>query len=437
MKNIFCDLNELIVYRRLLDDDTVKKICNLIRMSNDEPQKQNMELKSYYYEIYYNLVRKAEEQQMSGNLWKNYILMLILEDENVFSLACEKAGEGISQTLYDLVINDMDILKNFYELDWTSIEKSIGIDKVSIENDFQVSLAINCFRDQYNQKIKVLQKLFSENASLEVFTRYLIEHYHTIGCGSMAKYTAFRWENELVGIEQPDSVKLEDLIGYKHQKEVLIDNTEAFIKGYKANNVLLYGDKGTGKSSSVKALINQYADKGLRMIELSKYQLSDFTKIVEIVKKRGQRFIVFLDDLSFEDFETDYKYIKSTIEGGLEAKPNNLLIYATSNRRHLIKENWSDRKNFDNEIHISDSVQEKLSIADRFGITITYLSPNQEQYLNIVNKLARKNGIDVSADDLKKKAIQWEMSYHGRSGRTAKQFIDHLSAKMENSLVIK
>ena len=182
---------------------------------------------------------------------------------------------------------------------------------------------------------------------------------------------------------------------------------------------MLYGEKGTGKSSSVKALLNRYAKDGLRMIELSKGQLMDFYKIIQQIRDRGQRFIIFMDDLSFEDFETEYKYIKALIEGGLQKKPENVLIYVTSNRKHLIRESWKDRESAEGEIRMTDSVQEKLSLADRFGIVITYLSPAQEEYLGIVQALAKKNGIDMPAEELRKRAIQWEMKYHGRSGRTA------------------
>lgn len=432
MEKNYLNLHELVIYRQILNDEIVKKVQALIEMIYEQTEYQKIELENCYYEIYYKLVQKAEREKMSGHLWKNYLLMLLLEDENVFSLACEKEGESVSKSLYDLAMDDMNILKNFYELDWTSIEKAIGVGKRSLNDTFQIHLDTNDFHKQYIRKIVGLQQALSETVLVEAFVKHLIEYYHTAGCGKMGKYAAFRWDKTLIGIEEPDSVKLEDLIGYANQKEILIRNTEAFVKGKKANNVLLYGDKGTGKSSSVKALLSKYAHEGLRMIEISKNQLIDFPKIIQRVKNRGQRFIIFMDDLSFEDFETEYKHIKGIIEGSLEVKPDNVLIYVTSNRRHLIKENWSDQRNLGDEIHKADAMQEKLSLADRFGITITYLSPNQELYLKIVEELAQKNRINLSKEVLRERAIQWEMRYHGRSGRTAQQFINHLLGNEEN-----
>ena len=220
------------------------------------------------------------------------------------------------------------------------------------------------------------------------------------------------------------------LIGYENQKEKLIKNTEAFLKNKPANNVLLYGDSGTGKSSSIKALLNRYATEGLRLIELAKYQMKELPKILEVLKDRGLYFIIFMDDLSFEDFETDYKYMKAIIEGGVEVKPNNVLFYATSNRRHLIKEKWSDRDQESGEIHLSDAIQEKISLASRFGITISYESPQQKGYLRIVKELAKQNNITLPVEELKERAIQWEMWNNGRSGRTAQQFIDYLLGEL-------
>lgn len=245
----------------------------------------------------------------------------------------------------------------------------------------------------------------------------------------MAQYVAFRWDDGLQGIPQPDAVSFNDLVGYTYQKKILIENTRFFVKGKKANNILLYGEKGTGKSSSVKALLDAFSAQGLRMIELSKAQLSDFSRIVQSIRERTHRFIIFIDDLSFEDFEVDYKYLKANLEGSLETRADNVLVYVTSNRRHLIKESWSDRKGSNDEVHVADTQQEKLSFADRFGISIQYYSPNQEQYLEIVNELAKKNGLEMPVEELRKLAIQWELNHNGRSGRTAQQFITYLCGK--------
>ncbi|MCG8484801.1 MAG: ATP-binding protein, partial [Clostridia bacterium] len=194
-------------------------------------------------------------------------------------------------------------------------------------------------------------------------------------------------------------------------------------------NVLLYGDKGTGKSSSVKAVLNEYKDKKLKMIEITKEQFYRFPDIINIVKDRGYKFIIYIDDLSFEEFETDYKHFKAVLEGGLEIRPQNVAVYVTSNRRNIIKETWKDQMEASNDMHISDSMQEKISLADRFGITLTYPSPNKNLYLRMVLDLAKKEKLDVSEDILSEEALKWEMRYHGRSGRSARQFIDYMISK--------
>lgn len=233
-------------------------------------------------------------------------------------------------------------------------------------------------------------------------------------------------------ITNTDSVLLSDLVGYESQKKKLIDNTEAFVQGRKANNVLLFGDSGTGKSTSIKAIINEYYDQGLRVIEIYKHQFQDLSGVISHIKNRNYRFIIYMDDLSFEDFEIEYKYLKAVIEGGLETRPDNVLIYATSNRRHLIKESWNDKNDMehDGEVHRSDTIQEKLSLVQRFGVTIFYAKPQQEEYYNIVRFLAAKHPeIMLSDAELCAKATQWELSHGGISGRTAQQFVDYLAGQ--------
>lgn len=423
--------HQLILYRNIIEDEIIQKVRMLLETLNGKEKYTQLELENRYYEIYSKLVKHAEREHLYGELWKNYVITLIVEDENVFSLNCEKSGRNITPSLMNLAMHDIKILKNLYMLDWQKIKKRIGIDNVlDIEDFYPINLSVNDFYFQYIQRLEKLKEYFKQEISFEILLQYMMDYYYVAGCGDMARYAGFYWNGNLVGIADHDPIQLSDLIGYDNQKEILIKNTETFIKGKKANNVLLYGDRGTGKSSSVKALLNKYAAEGLRMIELSKYQLGDFSKIIRLIRQRGQRFIIFMDDLSFEDFETEYKHIKALIEGGLETKPENVLIYVTSNRKHLISESWKDRESAEGEVRITDSVHEKLSLADRFGITITYLSPNQVEYLQIVQELARKNGIKMSPEILRKKAVQWEMTYHGRSGRTAQQFIDYLLGMM-------
>jgi predicted AAA+ superfamily ATPase len=227
------------------------------------------------------------------------------------------------------------------------------------------------------------------------------------------------------------TVCLDDLIGYEPQKKALTENTEAFVNGKAANNLLLYGDSGTGKSTSIKAIVNQYYDRGLRMIEIYKHQFGALSKLVSEIKNRNYRFIIYMDDLSFEEFEIEYKFLKAVIEGGVETKPDNILIYATSNRRHLIKENWSDRNDMEhsNGMHRSDTMEEKLSLVHRFGVTINYSKPSQKEYFGIVNELAKRNGIEMDEKELNLKANAWELQHGGISGRTAQQFINYLAGQ--------
>ena len=267
--------------------------------------------------------------------------------------------------------------------------------------------------------------------------KIVTDFYRTYGVGKFGLNKAFRVNHNentrqageiLEPITTTGNMSLDDLIGYESQKQKLIENTEVFVKGKKANNVLLFGDAGTGKSTSIKAILNKYYSQGLRMIEVYKHEFKDLSTIISEIKNRNYRFIIYMDDLSFEEFEIEYKYLKAVIEGGLETKPDNILIYATSNRRHLIRETWSDRSDMSkDELHRSDTMQEKLSLVARFGVTIGYYRPSQQEYFDIVINLAKKYPeIKLTEDELRLEANKWELSHGGISGRTAQQFINHL-----------
>ena len=249
------------------------------------------------------------------------------------------------------------------------------------------------------------------------------------GYGMFAKHHVFTVENgQLVPVKYPDPQKLSELPGYEQEREKVIANTRALLTGMPANNVLLYGDAGTGKSTSIKAIANQYYDRGLRLIEVYKHQFCDLNDVIAQIKNRNYKFIIYMDDLSFEEFEIEYKYLKAVIEGGLEKKPDNVLIYATSNRRHLVREKSSDKLEImdDDDLHSSDTVQEKLSLVYRFGVRIYYGAPSKKEFQSIVKALAERNGITMPEDELLLEANKWELSHGGLTGRTAQQFIDHL-----------
>ena len=289
------------------------------------------------------------------------------------------------------------------------------------------------YNKNVSEKVRALSDELAAAEDVDTFFDAVVKFYKDYGVGMFGLNKAFRIvENngkpDFVPINNLDKVVLDDLTGYEIQKKKLVDNTEAFVQGKVANNCLLYGDAGTGKSTSIKAILNQYYGDGLRMIEIYKHQFKYLSAIISHIKNRNYRFIIYMDDLSFEEFEIEYKFLKAVIEGGVETKPENILIYATSNRRHLIKETWNDRNDVENSngMHRSDTMEEKLSLVNRFGVTINYSKPSQKEYFEIVFELARKAGIKMGEDELKLEANKWELSHGGISGRTAQQFINHL-----------
>ena len=268
------------------------------------------------------------------------------------------------------------------------------------------------------------------------FKDAVTEFYGEFGVGKLGLHKAFRVLHkedgaQIVPITNIAHVKLDDLVGYEIAKQKLIDNTESFVRGKEANNCLLYGDAGTGKSTSIKAIANQYYDRGLRLIEVYKHQFCDLNDVIAQIKNRNYKFIIYMDDLSFEEFEIEYKYLKAVIEGGLEKKPDNVLIYATSNRRHLIRETFSDKEEVREDMHTSDTVQEKLSLYARFGVSIYFGAPGKKEFQHIVVSLAEKNGITMDEETLLAEANKWELAHGGLSGRTAQQFINYLLGKQE------
>ncbi len=284
------------------------------------------------------------------------------------------------------------------------------------------------FNRRIRDRIRALCSHLEEAADAEAFAGAVTAFYREFGVGKLGLHKAFRVAEgaRIVPISNIAHVHLDDLVGYDLAKKKLIANTEAFVSGKAANNCLLYGDAGTGKSTSIKAIANQYYDRGLRLIELYKHQFQDLNEVIARIKNRNYKFIIYMDDLSFEEFEIEYKYLKAVIEGGLEKKPDNVLIYATSNRRHLIRENYSDKEEIREDMHTSDTVQEKLSLYARFGVTIYFGAPDKKEFQRIVTELAARCQISMGEEELLAEANKWELSHGGLSGRTAQQFIDYL-----------
>lgn len=380
------------------------------------------------------LLMLATDYGFDDNLWHNYIAFYIINNENPFSLVTEKTDVKPGSVNY-LVENDFKILKEIFDYDFSLIEKELGIGSFSVFTNYS---AVKKNQQMYNrsvsEKVRTLSKALEKAKDEKDFFTVITDFYKAYGVGMFGLNKAFRIEEKgdndikFVAINNMDEVILDDLIGYEYQKQQLIANTESFVQGKKANNVLLFGDSGTGKSTSIKAIVNQYYDQGLRMIEIYKHQFRYLSKIIASIKNRNYKYIIYMDDLSFEEHEIEYKFLKAVIEGGVETKPDNILIYATSNRRHLIKETWNDRNDQTNtqDRHHSDTVEEKLSLVHRFGLTISYSKPMQKEYIDIVLGLAKRAGISMTDEEIIAQAKIWEMEQGGLSGRTAQQFINHL-----------
>lgn len=355
--------------------------------------------------------------------WQDYVTICILQDDNPFSKIVQKIPiEELPPSLIIAVKQDLQILQNIYNCPTQQI--SDWIQQIISSSQIKVPT--------WNLKNTTKTFLQSEQQWTE-FLVDLADYYRRQGTGICAEYNALRWQQEqLIGIPHPDPIQLIEIIGYDAQKEALIKNTESLLNGYCALHVLLYGSRGSGKSSLVKALLPEYRDHGLRLIEVSKSDLKDLPVIVEQLRDLPQKFIIFVDDLSFEEDNDAFKALKVVLEGSLTARANNVVVYATSNRRHLIREFFSDRPRPSDaeEIHSWDNVQEKLSLGDRFGLTLTFEPANQDTYLNIVNALAQQAGIAIEKTELEFRAKQWATRGNGRSGRTARQFINYLQAEL-------
>jgi len=399
----------------------------------------NAELVVRIYDQIKRLLDLATDYGFDTNLWHNYLAFILITNENSFSMTSEKVGANDGTVNY-FAKNDFKIFKKLFDFDFSEIEEALDIDCFTIVNNYK---AIGKKERMYNKNVstkvqdisRAIEGAKDENDIFKIVTDF----YKAYGVGMFGLNKAFRivhptnGDMQFVPINNTEDVRLDDLIGYEIQKQKIVENTEAFVAGRKANNALLFGDSGTGKSTTIKAIINEYYDQGLRMIEIYKHQFQDLSQVISQIKNRNYRFIIYMDDLSFEEFETEYKYLKAVIEGGLEIKPDNVLIYATSNRRHLIRETWTDRTDLENNngMHKSDTMQEKLSLVNRFGVTINYSKPSQKEYFQIVVGLAEKNGIHMTEEELCAEANKWELSHGGISGRTAQQFINYLAGKQE------
>lgn len=383
------------------------------------------------------ILKVATDYGFDDNLWHNYLTFYLMMNENPFSMTCEKVGAS-DGSVNALVKKDFAIFKRLFDYDFSQMEEALEISCFSDISNYKAIVKKELmYNKNVSEKVRALSKQLEETKDEEEFFQVITTFYKNYGVGMFGMNKAFRIEEKPEGgitfkpINNMESVMLDDLIGYEIQKKKLVDNTQAFVDGKKANNALLFGDSGTGKSTSIKAIVNQYYDDGLRMIEIYKHQFQYLSTVISEIKNRNYKFIIYMDDLSFEEFEIEYKYLKAVIEGGVETRPDNILIYATSNRRHLIKETWNDRNDVNTAIdrHHSDTVEEKLSLVNRFGVTICFSKPSQKEFFEIVIGLARREGITMSDEELKAEANKWELAHGGLSGRTASQFINYLAGR--------
>lgn len=422
--------NELLLYTGFDKSEAFYDMAWLMNHGKDDSFAKE-EKRGVFHRSIHKLIECAGCHGFHGNLWHCYLANLLVNSENTYSKACEIRG-AVEGTVNIAALHDIKIFKEFFDFDFAGLAKMLGMDEYGIVEDYIASSQESkVYNSRICARICELAEKFDRTRSPEEMKATLTEFYKDYGVGKFGLHKSFRIVHDESGVHiEPilniAHVYLKDLVGYEIPKKKLIDNTEAFVEGRKANNCLLYGDAGTGKSSSIKGIANEYYERGLRIIECYKHQFQDLNEVIAQIKNRNYKFIIYMDDLSFEDFEIEYKYLKAVIEGGLEKKPENVLIYATSNRRHLVREKFSDKEDRRDDLHAGDTVQEKLSLVSRFGVTIFFGAPDKKEFQNIVKTLAERYGIVMEEEELLLEANKWELSHGGLSGRTAQQFMDYL-----------
>jgi len=413
LKNARLAVSSLTIYRQVACDGVVCEFTTMLESAF------GVELRGFLEA--YGCFFAALAASGSGLDFAKYLSEIIKYDDNAYT---RQAASGIiNESLKAAALNDMAVFNQIAKLTCEEI-KSCAIENFSDDEDTCVIMGLPPFGSGVEKEVTPQATL----AELEKF-------YRQNGCGRFAKFGAFRWQegangaNSLLGIVNPDEITLSQLKGYEYERGMVVTNTLDFIEGRSCNNLLLYGDRGTGKSSTVKAVFNEFKDKGLRIIEISKDCIVDFSNILTLIESSSLKFIFFIDDLSFSQDDDNYTALKAVLEGGLEARPKNCVIYATSNRRHFVKESFSERQGDD--VHAADAMQEKLSLSDRFGITITFSSPDQRLYFDIVAALAAERGLEINGRELELGAARWALRFNGRSPRAARQYIDWVESRLK------
>jgi predicted AAA+ superfamily ATPase len=433
------------VLRDVVGDDVGVAFLELLQLLATEESPAR--IGDVYGRLFALLADEAElsAEPLVGDAWQNHLLDRLLETETPFSRKAQRSDvQEIGASLLAQVRRDLGALQALFALDAPRLARAAAHAANAEPADAWVPW--DHFTPLQNgtrliaSASQALKERLAASDDWPALAEALAEQYAHIGAGPFGRYRAFRWvrddgpggaQGRLVGVPAPDPIRLEQLVGYERERELVLQNTEQFLAGFGANSVLLYGDRGTGKSSTVKALLNEHAERGLRLVEVSRDDLGDFPWIIQQLRDRPERFILFVDDLSFDEGERDYRGLKAVLEGSVEARPGNVVLYATSNRRHLVQERWTDREStLSAEVHGQDTMQEKLSLSDRFGIRVVFPSPDQRRYLAVVEALASQRGLHVDPDVLRRRALQWADWHNGRSGRTARQFVDHLEGEL-------
>lgn len=427
-------VDRLFIFNNVIHKEILEDMMFLVRTNKDILNEKKESIKDTTTRFINGIIKVAHDYGLKDNLWQGFLSLIIANSDNTYTKIVEKRGQ-VEGTINEFFVNDMKILSYLFNYNTSLLDESLNVNYMSMITKYKSEFNGNIFNKRISDNINALAKELDDcKEDIEKFCSRINEFYKANGAGKFGLYKAFRINekdnSKNIAIIEPitsiEHIKLDDLVGYELQKKKLIENTEAFIMGKQSNNVLLFGDSGTGKSSSVKAILNQYYDDGLRMIEVYKHQFSLLANVIEQIKDSNYKFIIFMDDLSFEEYEIEYKYLKAIIEGGLAKKPDNVLMYATSNRRHLVREKWSDKEERREDLHASDTVEEKLSLVARFGVSIFFVAPNKKEYQKIVETLAKKHNINMPLEELFLEANKWELSHGGISGRMAKQFINHL-----------
>ncbi|ABO51358.1 protein of unknown function DUF815 [Desulforamulus reducens MI-1] len=430
---VYRALNCLTLFQGVVQDKTVQCYHKLLGTIMQGETTSPLDLLAEYHRLVGLLLEETIKPQIPvvGNPWQNHLLNRILFDDHIYARQ-SVSEQNIPPMVEEAFLHDLNNLQIICLEGWQVMEQYFsetpGV--FSIKTHALPEMAgHHPLSGQFTSMKKKLLAAIHWPHHLKDFKDF----YKTAGFGEFARYWAFRWEAgahgfHLSAIEDPDPIQLQQLIGYERQRKQILSNTERLLKGQSAHNLLLYGDRGTGKSSSVKALLHKYGPLGLRLVQVSRKNLHSLQSLTRLLRTLPQKFIIFIDDLSFEESETEYKEFKTQLEGSLEQQPSNVCIYVTSNQRNLIKEYFGDRttKVVDGEIHVGDTMQEKLSLVDRFGLKITFLAPDKEVFLEIVRELANQEGIHMDPAALERLAIQWTLWNNERSGRTARQFIDHI-----------